>query len=424
MSRFILSIFFGLVLTNSASAQTFLEISTGPGYQNQQFINLQTKSLKSVKLTDWDIAFTSFSQQDAGVHFNEASGTSMGQALPEIEVYDAKTSDFSKTIVLDDVKDSRIYNDEKSWSYGAFNSARNAASPLDFGWGKYVPASNQVVGDKVFVIKLKTGKAIKFMIESLTGAGYKFKYADLNGSNEVTKTVAKTPGAQKLLYFSFEKQDLVDIAPAGAYDLVYTRYTSLAQDPNSPLVAQYNVTGIMTAPGNSTARIVSNNPSEVKLTDTTTFTKRQDVIGYDWKTFSNAWSIDDRIVYFVKASVGGTVYRLQMVDFEGGSTGNATIQYESVFLSKTADNSINTVGLFPNPATAEITIVMDVNEDIKNAKIEITDMLGRTVQMIRRDLSVGLQNIPYNVSELQNGMYLVNIYGQKGLAATQKFIKN
>ncbi len=405
-----------------AQGQSFLEITTGPGYQNQQFIRLKDDFVQSAKLTDWDIAFTSFGQQDAGVHFNEASGTSMGQAQPEIEVYDTKSTDFAKVFNVDSIKANRLYNDEKSWSYGAFNSNRNPASPFDFGWGKYAPATNSVAGDKVFVIKLKNGQFKKFTIISLGVAGYNFKYADLNGDNLVTKTKAKTFGTQSILYYSFAKEDFVVIAPS-SYDLVYSRYTSIAQDPNSPLLAQYNVTGVLTAPGNSTARVVSVSPETELPKDTTTYTKRQDVIGYDWKTFTNVWSINTNLVYFVK-SQDLHIYKLRFIDFEGASTGNATIEKTDLgVLSSTRDLLTSSVNVYPNPASSNVDVVFDAIQNVGASTLQIIDLTGKQVMTLPMNVTKGLNAFNIDITTLNAGLYKLHITSAQGILASQKIVK-
>ena len=76
-----LAFFFAFsLLAIHAQSQTVQEIATGAGYQKQSFISLSAGTEKLVNNTAWDIAFTVFGQQDAGVFVNESSGSSMGAA--------------------------------------------------------------------------------------------------------------------------------------------------------------------------------------------------------------------------------------------------------------------------------------------------------------------------------------------------------
>ena len=86
-------------------AQSLQEISTGAGYNKQSFIKLNDGSQKQVNNDAWDLAFTAFGFQDAGIFINESSGSSMGQNLPLTELYYALTDDFGAAIDLEAIKD-------------------------------------------------------------------------------------------------------------------------------------------------------------------------------------------------------------------------------------------------------------------------------------------------------------------------------
>lgn len=83
----------------------------------------------------------------------------------------------------------RLVNSVESWSSGAFNSGRIVENPLDYGWGIYNPQVNQVIGNKVFVLKMRNGSYKKMMIDSLVIGTYYFRHAELDGSNEQSARV-------------------------------------------------------------------------------------------------------------------------------------------------------------------------------------------------------------------------------------------
>jgi Secretion system C-terminal sorting domain/HmuY protein len=413
---------------NLLAQTSYFEISTTAGYQSQQYIRLSDNKLASTKLGDWDIAFTSFGQQDAGVHINEASGTSMGQALPEIELYDPKTSDFQATIFLDSLNlRHRLYNDEKSWSYGAFNSTRISADPFDYGWGKYSPAVNKVSGEKLFVIKLRNGQLRKLMIESVVGPTYTFKYANLDGSNEVTKTVTKTINSQRLLYFSFDKSDFVNITPTDGYDLVYTRYTSIATDPNGTTTAQYNVTGILSAPSNTTAEIISDTPEAEQPTASTLYSKQYDIIGFDWKNFvGNKWELDTKKVFFVKSAVDKHIYKIRFIDFQGATTGNATIEKTDLGLSSaTADEVSLFTNIYPNPVQSNLEVVLDnSNQKLKDAQLQVCRLDGQILSTQNIQINLGINAYSLNIEDLIAGLYVIRLTSKGETFGTKKIVKN
>jgi len=85
-------------------SQNFQEISTGPGYNKQSFVRLSDGTEKQVSNDSWDIAFTAYGFQDAGIFINESSGSSMGQNLPQTELYYANTDNFEAPIDIEAIK--------------------------------------------------------------------------------------------------------------------------------------------------------------------------------------------------------------------------------------------------------------------------------------------------------------------------------
>ena len=88
-------------------AQSFQEISTGAGYNKQSFIRLSNGSEKQVNNDSWDLAFTAFGFQDAGIFINESAGSVMGQNLPLTELYYAQTNDFNASIDIEAIKNQK-----------------------------------------------------------------------------------------------------------------------------------------------------------------------------------------------------------------------------------------------------------------------------------------------------------------------------
>ncbi|MGB4960470.1 MAG: HmuY family protein [Saprospiraceae bacterium] len=167
MKYFYLFIFTSFSIQLS-TGQSFVEMSTGAGYNKQSFVKLSTGAQKQVNNDSWDLAFSAFGFQDAGIFINESAGSTMGQNLPLTELYYAQTTDWSAAIDVEKIKDVTYLNSEASWVYGAFNETRDTLNPFDYGWGKYQPATNRVIGDKVFVMRLRNGEFRKVKIESLT----------------------------------------------------------------------------------------------------------------------------------------------------------------------------------------------------------------------------------------------------------------
>ena len=126
------SLFF---LTQFSIAQE-VTVSNAPGYAEQVFYRLSDDATTTVSNDSWDIAFTTVGLQDAGIHVNESAGFQFGSTTPEIEVYAAPTNNWGNTIDENDLTE-RLYNDDKTWNYGAFNHDRDESDFFDYGSVSY-----------------------------------------------------------------------------------------------------------------------------------------------------------------------------------------------------------------------------------------------------------------------------------------------
>jgi len=411
-----------------SKAQSFQEISTGAGYNKQSFIKLNDGSQKQVNNDAWDLAFTAFGFQDAGIFINESSGSSMGQNLPLTELYYALTDDFGAAIDLEAIKDYKYLNSEASWNFGAFNEVRDTLNPFDFGWGVYQPATNRVIGNKVYVLKLRNGEYRKIKIESLTGTTYTFKYAKLDGSGEVTKTLNKLTDnkGQKLIFFSFTTNETVDVLPSGGFDLMYCRYISIAKDPNGTIVQQYNVTGVLTGPGILTAEADGVDPITVTYTDyTDKLSTQTDIIGYDWKTLTGiSWVIDQDKVFFVKTT-DNHMWRLHFIDFEGSSSGTAAMEKTDLGLFSSSTDLVGVqTGIFPNPVDDQLILSLDITEDSgSDINIDITNVNGQV--MVNRVVKnqQGLKVFEISTGDWNKGIYLVRISNGSKQFVSKKIVR-
>ena len=77
------------------------------------------------------------------------------------------------------------------------------------------------------------------------------------------------------------------------------------------------------------------------------------------------------------------------------------------------------IGLFPNPSSSSITITFPPDEN-SEPLVEIFDEQGNLIYHIQNTSN---KNLPIDVSQLANGLYLVRITdGDK--VYTKKFIRN
>jgi hypothetical protein len=412
-------------IANLTNAQ--VQISTGAGYQSQTFYTLANDGIKTIKNTEWDLAFTVYGQQDGGVFINEAAGSSQGQALPSIELYKTTAKTFQEVILESSInlKDDRLYNDEKnkSWANGAFNETRIKTNPFDYGWGVY-NTSNKVVESKfIYAVKGRDGKFRKMEIQSLTGVIYQVRHANLDGTDEKTFTVDKSKFAGKTFaYYSFATNSTSDIEPAN-FDLWFTRYVSYVTQ--GATTAQYNVTGILSGRGVKVARAAGIDPEKVQYWDYRNQVSSQlDTIGSDWKVVDIAtgkWTIPADRAYFV-ITKNGDIYKIVFIDFEGSTTGVATLMKTKVGNVDVSDISSDIrYKVFPTIVQNEVNVAFDLKTN-ETFDFSIIDMTGRVVLNKQIAASSGFQVNTFDASSLSSGTYVARLASKNGIA-TSKIIK-
>lgn len=418
------------LLTASLTAQTSQTITSGSGYQKQSYVNLSAGTEKQVANTLWDIGFSVFGQQDAGVFVNESEGASMGLSLPEVELYDALTDNFDEQPDPSFLEIFRLYNTEKSWNYGGFNEVRDTTNALDYGWGLLNTQTGEITGNRVYVVKLRNDEYRKIKIESLAGGVYTFKCANLDGSNTVTKTVNKADFAGKTMAcFSFATNDFADVEPAGGFDLVYCRYITQLYEPGSMTYIPYAVTGILSSRGGQVAQANNVNPATVQYADFQDSLRTElDAIGYDWKMFSgSAWNLTPNLVYFLKTAES-RVWKLRFTSFEGSFTGKTTFQKTDLGIISAVQDAAALgmeVLVYPNPVHDELTVALDkVPANMaKDARLEVLDLNGRLLAARQVTLSQDFQVFRMPAGTWNAGVYSLRLVLQKGAVKLGKVVK-
>ena len=83
-------------------------------------------------------------------------------------------------------------------------------------------------------------------------------------------------------------------------------------------------------------------------------------------------------------------------------------------LTAVNENAATTVGVYPNPASAQVSFTLD-----SDAQVSVFDMTGRMV----REMNATAGEAQLNVNELENGVYFVNFRYANGTTAVAKFVK-
>lgn len=401
------------IYSYSLVAQDYDTVSTGNQYSNQIWYQLATGKTHTSKTNNWDISFQTTSQ-GSSIHINSAVGVELWQ----------HTSDTSNWLSIDTTglsKWNKLHNSSTQWDEGAFNSNANPNNPFDLGWGKYNMITHIVKGDKLFIIKTKDNQYKKLWITDLNNGTYFFKYSNLNNSNAISKSIKKTDyNTKNFIYFDLSTNQIIDREPVSSdWDITFTRYTDFIPSP-------YLVTGVIL--NDNVEAIEANHIGNVDTYNNWqayNFSETINTIGYDWKSFNmNTFKFDvaDSLVYFIKDQEQN-IWKLIFKGFGGSSNGNYIFKKEALGnVSVSEINEIpNKMILFPNPTSTGQTN-LEFNSNLNTvSNLIISNLNGQIVKSKTIDIVSGENNVIINTSELQRGIYFIQLSIQNKLL-TQKLI--
>ena len=145
---------------------------------------------------------------------------------------------------------------------------------------------------------------------------------------------------------------------------------------------------------------------------------------FDWEDITEAFALSPGNYEWVWSG------QYSIVDPEPGryylafvytSTTEAAASWEIDYVKVTGqhmtavnENEAMTVSLYPNPARDQVSFTLE-----SDAQVSVFDMMGRMVS----EMNVAAGNAQLNVSQLENGVYFVNVRYANGSTAVSKFVK-
>lgn len=426
---------YSLVLTLlclNLHAQTVQKtISMGPGYAQNVWYNLETDVETKGTATGWDLAL-SMRGFDGSIFINPFD--TLYRAVNSLTNF----SIVSNTDTLPKSAGRLLFNSDTTWNMGAFNATLTGV--FDYGWGNYSQASNNVVGDSTYLIKLSSGVWKKFVVEKLSfDTSYFIKYANLDGTNEQRIEVSKKANNTKnFLYLNLTTNAILDLEPkTTAWHLNFSRYQSTAIDPASGKALPFIVSGVLSNTILSNVRGVNvyggSFVAKVTRRDTASdaysqakFATSTAVIGSDWKTFdyvTNRFAVSDSTTYFVKTPTG-KVYKLIFKDFGGGANGNFVFTKEYMLGTSIKDpnDGVAALAISPNPTTdGQIQVVFDLGKNVQQANFQLFNLAGQSIYTQKLSNTEGLQTMTLPALGLNSGIYISRI-NFDGKTMIQKFV--
>lgn len=271
-----------------------VQIEIGYPYNNQVYYNCKTNNIVSINLKfDWDL---SFECSPTGFHVlvNTAKG---------IFVANQGNVPFSSITSISGV----------NWLWDAPNGNLDSTA-----FGNWQNTNNVYIVDRQFDINGNHLGYKKIQFISVNNQEYHFKYADLNGNNEINYTLTKNYDVS-FIHFSFNNsgQTLLLEPKKNEWDLLFTNHYHKFSNLPLPFVLTQVLTnkfnGVIVAEDNN------NNFFNITLSDTAnyTFTNYWDEIGHDWKirnSQDNSFTIDPNKCYIIKTT-DKTFYKIRFIDF-------------------------------------------------------------------------------------------------------------
>ncbi|MGD1847692.1 MAG: T9SS type A sorting domain-containing protein [Salibacteraceae bacterium] len=410
-----------VTITASLQAQVVNEtVSIGSGYANQVWYSLDMGETGSDPKDNWDLAF-----QIAGI-----SSAIRVNGLNNHTVWTYPNGDTSQWNNIDTSGHGAwniVYDSDSSWGMGAFNRPADLSDPFDLGWGTYNLSTHHVTGDRIFIMRTGAGVYKKIWILKLAGGTYSFRIANLDGTNEIDRTIDKTNYNGKVFaYYDIDGDQNLDREPIGSeWDLLFTQYPAVI-----PGFGAYPSTGVLLAAGVTASRIHPVNDPVTYNDTTTAYQPYINTIGYQWKSYNfgtNGWDIADSTVYLVKLP-NRDIWKMVMTGFGGQATGDYEFSKEKIYDHSSTvgigeyGNASYFLQLYPNPSIdGEVTVAFDLQGSSARATLRLTNLQGQTVWQDSPAVVSGLQTRRYSLHDLPGGIYFLTLETESGFQ-TQRLV--
>lgn len=424
----------GILASFSASAQIGTpvndSIEMGSTYLNDVYYHLEDGSKTTQATNNWHLAFRTGAQTD-GIRINSATASGANDGSVKLFVYpNGAVADWATFDSTGWDSWLSFDNSDESWEVGAFN--RSTGAFPDFGWGTYDMSTHIVTGDSIYMIVYKNAgveKYKKLYIEKKELGNYTLVIANVDGTDEQTVVLKSSDYSGKnFIYYNAETNTALDREPASdSWDFVLTRYAALQTSG-----IYYPSTGILTNIGVYAAQAKGVATADLELGDTTLgfgFSSNINAIGYEWKYFEMGgmgvtWHTQDSLAYFIQDRAG-RIWKVAFTSFGGSTDGKTVFSKTQITPGTSVRNAVSPIektALYPNPANAELNIIVTAKEQASST-LSILNIRGEVVMQQQLDLNAGLSNENLNISALTQGVYFVRVQGD-GFQSVQKFIKN
>jgi len=259
------------------------------------------------------VSYNSYDRWDLGFECREEGYGVILNTSRYMHAGDAGTSDFYA--VTSNSADTMIFDD----------SSGDMSKTALGGWVDLSDPQNPVFTGKVFIIDRglnESGESfgfVKLVIEKLEGGTYYFRYANLDGSGEITFQVTKDPLVNFML-FSFDEGGSLDVQqpPSEEWDLCFTKYSTVINDDYG-VPTPYIVRGVYINYMSGITAVLDSTRAyyDIDLQSVAgyLFSERQDAIGYEWKEYRDeSYTLVEGMNYVI-CDRNGRYFKIRFTDY-------------------------------------------------------------------------------------------------------------
>ncbi len=401
---------FLLILTFSAKSEE-IRVSTEGGTK-MVFFNLSDKNQVSADAINWHLSFKSGS----------IAGTIRANTM--VKVYEGiklNIDNFKSAILENSLADTSefrlVYNSDIDWKIGAFNQGGLPEEDFNYGWGEYVQGDG-IYGRKLYVLEITINNKkeyFQFTINSVISSIYSISWSNLDGTNDKTLSINKKEFSDKhSIYLNLVSGELLNIEPTKPnWNLLFAEY--ITPIPNGGTFLYYPVAGILQNPNTWVAQLEGDIAS---APTSATYSTDMSSIGYDWKTYTDKYVIEDR-TYFAQnfkldengSPIGdGNVYRIRFLNYEGGKNKASTFDISSLTTSVGSEGS--QFGVYPNMISSGERFNIVSSSISGDCNIQILSVNGQIVY--ENQMFIGNELSSFSVDkQLSPGLYFVKLNNNK-----------
>lgn len=295
-----------------------IETGNNGDYSKQIYYDLsENKVVRTINRTSWDLGFET-----------TPTGTSI-KTNTSCKMYVAKTG-FTH---LDSIKSISSLTLDYKWDYESGNPDSLALRDWIISG---IPTNEVFIIDRGEKPSLSSRGFKKMQIISVSATQFKIKYANIDGTDEHTKVIAKNT-AKNYTCFSFEEGGkVVEAEPdKDKWDLLFSQYITTFN--NFDPIISYSVNGTLLNDKQCMGvKVFDKSFASINLSDLGTYnlSDSTDVIGYNWKYYdldAGTYVIAGHQNYLIQDRKG-FYYKIRFIDFynDAGIKGSPKFEFEKM----------------------------------------------------------------------------------------------